>query len=151
MADRGRRDRPQRAGVTTGPYRLVRNPVFTFLGLAIMVPNAVAVAGLTLTGIQIRVRLVEERTCAAFTAPPTPVMPPGPSTSCPARAAFGQALAPRAEAYGAGSVTCALKPVSPARNRGRQAGLPRGTCLLMVYRYGICTTSRDSFGVAGSA
>ena len=67
----------------------------TVLAVAVL---AVAVAGLTLTGIQIRVRLVEERTCAAFTAPPTPVMPPGPSTSCPARAAFGQALAPRAEA-----------------------------------------------------
>ncbi|MCQ6271187.1 isoprenylcysteine carboxylmethyltransferase family protein [Pseudarthrobacter sp. R1] len=53
--------------VTTGPYWLVRNPVFTsaaaaFLGLALMVPNAVAVVGLvlSLTGIQIQVRLVEE-------------------------------------------------------------------------------------------
>ena len=53
--------------VTIGPFRLVRNPVFTaaasvFLGLALMVPNLVAIAGLavTLTGIQIQVRLVEE-------------------------------------------------------------------------------------------
>ncbi|MEV7572907.1 methyltransferase [Pseudarthrobacter sp. NPDC089323] len=89
--------------VTNGAYRLVRNPVFTsaataFLGLAIMVPNAVAVAGLTLTGIQIRVRLVEERTCAAFTAPPTPVMPPGPAASCPPWAACGKSPAPAAKA-----------------------------------------------------
>ncbi|MFI7676342.1 methyltransferase family protein [Actinophytocola sp. NPDC049390] len=53
--------------VTTGPFRLVRNPVFTaaaivFLGLALMVPNPVAIAGLaiTLIGIEIQVRLVEE-------------------------------------------------------------------------------------------
>ena len=53
--------------VTTGPFRLVRNPVFTaalvvFLGVALMVPNPVAIAGLavTLTGIEIQVRLVEE-------------------------------------------------------------------------------------------
>lgn len=53
--------------VTTGPFRLVRNPVFAaaasaFLGLALMVPNLLAIAGLavTLIGIEIQVRLVEE-------------------------------------------------------------------------------------------
>ncbi|NKR10621.1 MULTISPECIES: isoprenylcysteine carboxylmethyltransferase family protein [unclassified Paenarthrobacter] len=53
--------------MTTGPFRLVRNPVFTavavaFLGMALMVPNPVAIAGLavTLIGIEIQVRLVEE-------------------------------------------------------------------------------------------
>lgn len=53
--------------VTTGPFRLVRNPVFTaavtvFLGLAFMVPNLLAVAGVAvaLTGIELQVRLVEE-------------------------------------------------------------------------------------------
>ena len=53
--------------VTSGPFRLVRNPVFTaaasvFLGLALMVPNLVAIAGMavTLIGIEIQVRLVEE-------------------------------------------------------------------------------------------
>ncbi|GAA4718629.1 Protein-S-isoprenylcysteine O-methyltransferase Ste14 [Promicromonospora umidemergens] len=53
--------------VTTGAFRLVRNPVFTaalvvFLGVALMVPNPVAIAGLavTLTGIEIQVRLGEE-------------------------------------------------------------------------------------------
>lgn len=53
--------------VTTGPFQLVRNPVFTaaasvFLGLVLMVPNLVAIAGLavTLIGIEIQVRLVEE-------------------------------------------------------------------------------------------
>jgi protein-S-isoprenylcysteine O-methyltransferase Ste14 len=52
---------------TTGPFRVVRNPVFTaaasvFLGLALMVPNLVAIAGMavTLIGIEIQVRLVEE-------------------------------------------------------------------------------------------
>jgi protein-S-isoprenylcysteine O-methyltransferase Ste14 len=53
--------------VTTGPIRLVRNAVFTaaaiaFLGLTLMVPNLVVLAGLVviLVGIQIQVRLVEE-------------------------------------------------------------------------------------------
>ena len=53
--------------VTSGPFRLVRNPVFTaaasvFLGLALMVPNPVAIAGMAVTviGIEIQVRLVEE-------------------------------------------------------------------------------------------
>ncbi|WP_054044789.1 isoprenylcysteine carboxylmethyltransferase family protein [Alloactinosynnema sp. L-07] len=53
--------------VTSGPFRLVRNPVFAaaaivFLGLALMVPNPMAIAGLAvvLLGIEIQVRLVEE-------------------------------------------------------------------------------------------
>lgn len=53
--------------VTTGPFRLIRNPVLTsaiagFLGLATMVPNTVAIMGLicAVTGIQIQVRLAEE-------------------------------------------------------------------------------------------
>jgi protein-S-isoprenylcysteine O-methyltransferase Ste14 len=53
--------------VTRGPFRLVRNPIFsamqlTFLGLALMVPNTVAVTGFVvmLTGNQAQVRLVEE-------------------------------------------------------------------------------------------
>jgi protein-S-isoprenylcysteine O-methyltransferase Ste14 len=54
--------------VTTGAYRLVRNPIFAatilaFLGIAFMVPNPVAVTGavLTVIGIEVQVRLVEER------------------------------------------------------------------------------------------
>lgn len=53
--------------VTSGPFRIVRNPVFTamltlFLGLTLMVPNVLAVAGLAaaVIGIQVQVRLVEE-------------------------------------------------------------------------------------------
>lgn len=53
--------------VTTGPFRFVRNPIFsgtatTAVGLALMVPNVVAVAMLlvVLTALQIQVRLVEE-------------------------------------------------------------------------------------------
>jgi len=54
--------------VTTGAYRLVRNPIFAatilaFLGIAFMVPNPVAITGaiLTVIGIEVQVRLVEER------------------------------------------------------------------------------------------
>lgn len=53
--------------VTTGPFRLVRNPIFTATaataaGLALMVPNVVAAAMLAafLLALQIQVRLVEE-------------------------------------------------------------------------------------------
>lgn len=53
--------------VTTGPFRLVRNPVFTaivtaFAGMTLAVPNVIALAGLgafTL-GVQLQVRRVEE-------------------------------------------------------------------------------------------
>ncbi|WP_194832910.1 isoprenylcysteine carboxylmethyltransferase family protein [Nocardia sp. XZ_19_369] len=53
--------------VTDGPFRWVRNPVLTgvattFIGLALMTPNPVALAALAiiLGGLQIQVRLVEE-------------------------------------------------------------------------------------------
>ncbi|WP_249643821.1 methyltransferase family protein [Nocardia sputi] len=53
--------------VTTGVFAYMRNPIFTamlvtFAGLALMVPNPVAVAGyaLLLTGVQAQVRAVEE-------------------------------------------------------------------------------------------
>ena len=53
--------------VTTGPYRLVRNPILTatattIVGLALMVPNVLAVMMLVLSlvSMQIQVRLVEE-------------------------------------------------------------------------------------------
>jgi protein-S-isoprenylcysteine O-methyltransferase Ste14 len=53
--------------VTTGVFRVVRNPIFaavivTFLGIALMVPNPVAIAGVAVTviGIQVQVRLGEE-------------------------------------------------------------------------------------------
>lgn len=53
--------------VTTGAFRVVHNPIFaavivTFLGLALMVPNLVALAGVVVTmiGIQVQVRLAEE-------------------------------------------------------------------------------------------
>jgi protein-S-isoprenylcysteine O-methyltransferase Ste14 len=61
-------DETERTGlVTGGPFRLVRNPIYTAmavvgLGLALVVPNLVALAGLIgfLAGIQLQVRLVEE-------------------------------------------------------------------------------------------
>ena len=53
--------------VTDGPFALVRNPIFsgmlpTSLGLALMVPNAVALLGLValLVALEIQVRAVEE-------------------------------------------------------------------------------------------
>lgn len=59
--------RERTALVTTGPFRWVRNPIFTailvaLLGLALMVPNLVALIGwaLALTGIQTQVRRIEE-------------------------------------------------------------------------------------------
>ena len=53
--------------VTTGAFRVVRNPIFAaailaFLGLALMVPNPVAVTGMVIQviGIELQVRLAEE-------------------------------------------------------------------------------------------
>ncbi len=53
--------------VTEGPFELVRNPIFagmlpTSLGLALLVPNVAALAGLCalLTALEIQVRVVEE-------------------------------------------------------------------------------------------
>jgi protein-S-isoprenylcysteine O-methyltransferase Ste14 len=53
--------------ITDGPFRLVRNPILactmaTTLGLALLVPNGVALVGLALVvaALQVQVRLVEE-------------------------------------------------------------------------------------------
>jgi protein-S-isoprenylcysteine O-methyltransferase Ste14 len=53
--------------VTDGPFRLVRNPIYsamlpTVLGLALIVPSAIAIAGLAALaiGLEMQVRLVEE-------------------------------------------------------------------------------------------
>lgn len=53
--------------VTSGPFRLVRNPIYsammpTVFGFVLMVPSAIAIAGLlTLAiGLELQVRLVEE-------------------------------------------------------------------------------------------
>ena len=53
--------------ITTGPFALVRNPIFSamilaFLGLALLFPNAAALTGLValVVAIEIQVRLVEK-------------------------------------------------------------------------------------------
>jgi protein-S-isoprenylcysteine O-methyltransferase Ste14 len=53
--------------VTDGPFRLVRNPIYsamipTVLGLVLMVPNALALAAIAclVTALELQVRLVEE-------------------------------------------------------------------------------------------
>ena len=53
--------------VTEGPFRLVRNPIFTAMmatafGLTVTVPNALSVAGLVglVLGLELHVRLIEE-------------------------------------------------------------------------------------------
>jgi protein-S-isoprenylcysteine O-methyltransferase Ste14 len=53
--------------VTSGPFRLVRNPIFsammlTAIGLALMIPNAAAIGAVVLLviAVEIQVRLVEE-------------------------------------------------------------------------------------------
>jgi protein-S-isoprenylcysteine O-methyltransferase Ste14 len=53
--------------VTTGPFALVRNPVFTAMitavaGFTLLAPNALAIAGLAtlVAAIQLQVRIVEE-------------------------------------------------------------------------------------------
>lgn len=52
--------------VTTGPFRVVRNPIFTAMvitsvGLALMIPSAIALAGLAaLLAALLQVRVIEE-------------------------------------------------------------------------------------------
>lgn len=53
--------------VTEGPFAIVRNPIFaamlpTSLGLVLLVPNVVAIAGLVMlaTALQVQTRIVEE-------------------------------------------------------------------------------------------
>jgi protein-S-isoprenylcysteine O-methyltransferase Ste14 len=53
--------------VTSGPFRLVRNPIYTFMtiglgGLALLTPNPIAAAALVLlvAAVELQVRLVEE-------------------------------------------------------------------------------------------
>src|SRR5687767_7542739 len=60
-------ERERTALVTTGPFAVVRNPIFAgmlpaSLGLALLVPNVVAIAGLVAlwVALEIQVRLVEE-------------------------------------------------------------------------------------------
>ena len=76
--------------VTTGPFRVVRNPVLTatattIVGLALMVPNVLGVTMmvLSLASMQIQVRLVEEPYLERLHATPTDTTR-GTAASCPA-------------------------------------------------------------------
>lgn len=61
-------DDSERTGlITTGPFTLARNPIFTAMaitgvGLALMVPNVISVAGVVLliVAFHLQVRVVEE-------------------------------------------------------------------------------------------
>ena len=60
-------DRERTALVTAGPFRLVRNPIFTFMtlglgGIALLAPNAIAAGALIalVAALELQVRLVEE-------------------------------------------------------------------------------------------
>jgi protein-S-isoprenylcysteine O-methyltransferase Ste14 len=60
-------DRERTSLVTRGPFRFVRNPIFSFVlltavGLALLVPNVVALAGVLAlwVAVELQVRLVEE-------------------------------------------------------------------------------------------
>ena len=76
--------------VTDGLFALVRNPIFTAmgltgLGLTLMVPNVVALAGFValLLALELQVRVVEEPYLRACTATRTPATKPTPVGSCP--------------------------------------------------------------------
>jgi Phospholipid methyltransferase len=93
--------------VTTGPFRLVRNPIFTATaatGLALLVPNLVAAAMLAafLTALQVQVRLVRSLTCTACTGPPGRGTPHGPDASSPGSGGTAQARGRRRNDQGTG-------------------------------------------------
>jgi protein-S-isoprenylcysteine O-methyltransferase Ste14 len=74
--------------VTSGPFRLVRNPIFTATaaattGLALLVPNLVAAAMLVAFVTALQVRLVEEPYLHRVHGPSMTGTPPGPAASCP--------------------------------------------------------------------
>ncbi len=96
--------------VTKGPFGLVRNPIFTAMlvtgaGIALVVPNFIAVAGwmLLLIATELQVRVSKSPTCDATTATPTAITwpasadPSRPSTYRPTAARVTSRVPPSRE------------------------------------------------------
>jgi Phospholipid methyltransferase len=95
--------------VTTGPFRLVRNPIFTATaatatGLALLVPNLLAAAMLVASSAPSRSRSAWSRSpsCTASTEPPMRSTPHGPDASSPGLGGTTQARGRRRNDQGIG-------------------------------------------------
>jgi protein-S-isoprenylcysteine O-methyltransferase Ste14 len=79
--------------VTSGPFALVRNPIYTamiaaFAGLALIVPSPVSFGSVIalVLALEMQTRLVEDPICDVSTAARTPTTPPASAASSPASA-----------------------------------------------------------------
>lgn len=86
--------------VTTGPFALVRNPIFaamlpTSLALVLVVPNVVAVVGMVALAVALELQTrVAEEPYLVRTAGPTPRTPPASAASYPGSAASARQRTP---------------------------------------------------------